>query len=317
MTTDPFFITGPALVSFSGGRTSAYMLWRTLQAHGGTLPDDVHVTFANTGKEREETLRFVQECGDHWSVPIHWLEFRGRRKDEPFATVDFATASREGEPFAALIRSKGYTPNALMRFCTIELKIWVMRDFARSLGWKHWTNVIGLRFDEGHRVLKSRARSESGKEPWVNAMPLADARVTVRDVRAFWNDQNFDLGLKSYEGNCDLCFLKARAKLEAIIREQPGSADWWAEQERVGKGRFITEYSYADLARSVAAQPHLFDRLEDDGASDAECGDVCGGDTPAEIAALQVAYEATRTDPSQASGSTPNHEQPKANTDDR
>ncbi len=60
---DPFHITGPALISFSGGRTSGYMLWRILQAHGGTLPDDVYVTFANTGKEREETLRFVYECG--------------------------------------------------------------------------------------------------------------------------------------------------------------------------------------------------------------------------------------------------------------
>lgn len=50
---EPFFVTGPALISFSGGRTSAYMLWRILEAHDGTLPDDVHVTFANTGKERE------------------------------------------------------------------------------------------------------------------------------------------------------------------------------------------------------------------------------------------------------------------------
>ena len=288
---DPFLIEGPALISFSGGRTSAYMLWRVLQAHGGELPGDVHVTFANTGKEREETLRFVQACEDHWGIPIRWLEFRGRRKDEEFAEVSFAEASRAGEPFAALIKSKGYTPNALMRFCTIELKIRVMRDFARSLGWKNWTNVIGLRFDEGHRVLKSIARSESGKEPWINAMPLAEDRVTVRDVRAFWNAQNFDLDLKSYEGNCDLCFLKARAKLEAIIREQPGSARWWAEQERVGKGRFVTEYSYEELARQVAAQPHLFDRLNDDEASDAECGDMCGGDTPAEIAALQAEFE--------------------------
>ena len=49
---DPYLITGPALISFSGGRTSAYMLKMILDAHGGTLPDDVHVCFANTGKER-------------------------------------------------------------------------------------------------------------------------------------------------------------------------------------------------------------------------------------------------------------------------
>ena len=73
---DPFFLRGPALVSFSGGRTSAYMLWRILQAHGGTLPDDVVVAFANTGKEREETLRFVHECGSRWNVPIRWIEYR-------------------------------------------------------------------------------------------------------------------------------------------------------------------------------------------------------------------------------------------------
>lgn len=74
---DPFRITGPAIISFSGGRTSGYMLWRILQAHGGTLPEDVIVTFANTGKEREETLRFVHDCGTHWNVPIVWLEYTG------------------------------------------------------------------------------------------------------------------------------------------------------------------------------------------------------------------------------------------------
>ncbi len=72
---DPFFMTGPALVSFSFGRTSAYMLWRMLQAHGGTLPDNVHVCFANTGKEREETLRFGHECATRWGVRVRWLEF--------------------------------------------------------------------------------------------------------------------------------------------------------------------------------------------------------------------------------------------------
>lgn len=75
--------------------------------------------------------------------------------------------------------------------------------------------------------------------------------MTRRDVEAFWRAQPFDLDLKSYEGNCDLCFLKSKAKLDAIIREQPGAADWWIAQEKVVGGRFVTERSYADLATTV------------------------------------------------------------------
>ena len=47
---DPFKINGPALISFSGGRTSAYLLYRIVEAYQGDLPDDIFVTFANTGK---------------------------------------------------------------------------------------------------------------------------------------------------------------------------------------------------------------------------------------------------------------------------
>lgn len=50
--TDPFRIEGPALISFSGGRTSGLMLRRILDAHGGRLHRDVHVVYANTGRVR-------------------------------------------------------------------------------------------------------------------------------------------------------------------------------------------------------------------------------------------------------------------------
>lgn len=65
---EPFAIDQPTCISFSGGRTSAYMLWRVLQANGG-LPADAVVCFANTGKEVEATLRFVRDCAEHWHVP--------------------------------------------------------------------------------------------------------------------------------------------------------------------------------------------------------------------------------------------------------
>jgi hypothetical protein len=97
-TENPYLIKGPALISFSGGRTSAYMLKMILDAHGGTLPDDVHVCFANTGKEREETLRFVHECASRWNVRVRWLEFatdlRSVGAAGRFEEVGYNSASR-------------------------------------------------------------------------------------------------------------------------------------------------------------------------------------------------------------------------------
>jgi 3'-phosphoadenosine 5'-phosphosulfate sulfotransferase (PAPS reductase)/FAD synthetase len=272
--TSAYRIDGPALVSFSGGRTSAYMLHQIIQAWDGQLPDDVKVAFANTGKEREETLRFVHECGSRWGVQVRWLEWR--RFPPYFEEVGYNSASRSGEPFAALIAKKKTTPNALRRFCTGDLKVEPIKRFCQSLGWHSWTNIVGLRYDEGVRVLKALDRNENSDRPWRDALPLSKAKVTKADVMAFWSAQPFDLGLKPYEGNCDLCFLRKKATNKAIIRADVSRADWWMAQEVVGNGSFVTEYSYADLVREVRNQGDLFDGfLPDIEEHDAECGLFC------------------------------------------
>lgn len=288
---NPYLITGPALISFSGGRTSGYMLKMILDAHGGTLPDDVHVCFANTGKEREETLRFVHECGSRWGVRVRWLEYRARPKGKEgrltpwinrFEEVGYNSASRSGEPFEALIIRKNITPNSVTRFCTADLKIDVMKAFMLSLGYTHWDNIVGLRGDEMHRVFKMIARNEAGKERWRNVTPMATraaGMVRKAQVEQFWREQPFDLGLKGFEGNCDLCFLKAKGKLRQIIRDDPSRAVWWDRIEKTcGNGRFTTEYSYADLVREVAISPLLPLEPGDDDEFDAECGLWCAGE---------------------------------------
>jgi 3'-phosphoadenosine 5'-phosphosulfate sulfotransferase (PAPS reductase)/FAD synthetase len=251
---------------------------------GGKLPDDVVVCFANTGKEREETLRFVHECGSRWGVDVQWIEYRDT--DVGFETVGFNSASRSGEPFAAIIKKYGILPNGVSRFCTAKLKIQAMTKLMRSLGFERWVNAVGLRYDEGHRVLRQLARNETGKERYTAVMPLSKAKVTVRDVAAFWAAQDFDLQLKSHEGNCDLCFLKSRGKLSELIRDNPGMADWWKRQEELaaatakGTGsQFNRDRSYADLEREVLTQPFmpgLMDNIDEE--HDVECGLHCSGE---------------------------------------
>lgn len=261
---DPFRIEGPAVISFSGGRTSGMMLRRILDAHDGTLPPDVFVVFANTAKERPETLDFVRDCAVNWNVPIRWVERRGRRWDveDPagggarWREVTYETASRNGEPFADLIVERNFPPSVVMRFCTTELKIRVMRDFMRAQGFDHWTNVVGLRRDETKRVMGAKAHAD--RERWDIECPLHAAGVTVEDVAAFWRAQPFDLRLQSYEGNCDLCFLKGRQKRERIMREHPELAQWWIDQETFVKGRFHAhEPGYAKVLDKVRRLPLL------------------------------------------------------------
>lgn len=274
---NPYKIKGPALISFSGGRTSAFMLKQIIDAHGGTLPDDIYVTFANTGKEMPETLDFVQACSEHWGVKVHWLELEMADERPVYRTkeVTYETASRDGKPFEALIGRRSYLPNPVARFCTAELKIRRMKDFMWKMkGYKHWDNVLGLRYDEPRRVSSSRNASE--RERWGNLMPMYDAKHTVKDVLEFWQKANFDLTLPSIDGqtlagNCDLCFLKGRKTLTKLIKERPDLTTWWIAQEnRIGEGTGATFRSdrppYVELLKE-AENPVMDDMFEDDAMS--------------------------------------------------
>jgi 3'-phosphoadenosine 5'-phosphosulfate sulfotransferase (PAPS reductase)/FAD synthetase len=183
--TDPFKITEPTCISFSGGRTSAYMLWRVLQANGGKLPDETVVCFANTGKEDEATLRFVQRVSDEWAVPIVWLEFRDT--EERFEVVSFETASRKGQPFEALIRKRNYLPNPVTRFCTIDLKIRPIGRYLLSIGMAETKteaenmSMIGMRADEQRRAAKI---AESEKKIVVRTAASMATRNQIHATRA-------------------------------------------------------------------------------------------------------------------------------------
>jgi len=264
---NPYCIQGPASISFSGGRTSAFMLRQIIDAHGGTLPSDVVVCFANTGLEHAETYKFIHEIETRWSVPINWLEYRHEPGRHYFVKVQYGTHSTKGEPFEHVISARNFLPNPMTRFCTSEMKIRTMRRFVVSLGWDEYTSVVGLRADEPWRVAK--IKGDHANESVV--CPMHAAGHTLGDVEAFWSVQDFRLGIPQRMGNCVGCFLKARHKLEMIAREEPDQLAWWARQE----GRFmdsdgrpsvwrIDRPGYRVILKQVQQQGKMFDDTEED-----------------------------------------------------
>lgn len=250
---NPYLITEPTCISFSGGRTSAYMLHKILEAHDGKLPDDAVVCFANTGKEEEATLKFVHDCETNWGVKIHWLEYQA--ENPKFKVVTFDTASRQGEPFEALITKRSYLPNAIARFCTTELKVLAIDRYMKSIDKPDYVTFVGIRADEPRRVAKMKDNKDE------KITPLATDGVTESKVWAFWNQNNFDLSLPKISGasNCDLCFLKGAGILAGLITQNPQRAVWWASMEKKIGGRFSKDRpTYEQMMQYQRDQIPLF-----------------------------------------------------------
>ena len=277
---NPFVINEPTCISFSGGRTSAYMLYRILESNDMKLPDEAVVCFANTGKEDEATLEFVRDCENNWNVPIVWLEYQDAEETKDrFKVVNFETASRNGEPFEAVIRKKQYLPNPVTRFCTIEMKIRTIANYLFSIGMCDTKSagenmsLVGIRADEPRRAAKiSRDRT-----------PLVSAGVTKEMVGEFWKSQSFDLKLPNingvtYHGNCDLCFLKGANQNFRLIQEKPERALWWIKMEQMGVAskpsgaRFRNDRpSYSEMYDYALSQDDMF--ADNDESIACFCGD--------------------------------------------
>lgn len=231
-------------ISFSGGRTSAYMTWRLL---GPDRPADTEivVAFANTGCEHEKTLEFIDRCDRLFGFGTVWIEAvtqpaKGDGVLPRIVTID--TASRNGEPFEAVIRKHG-VPNRNFQHCTRELKARVLRAYMRSIGWAKYQTAIGIRADETDRMNVNAERERF-------IYPLIGWGVRKPDVLAWWSRQSFDLGLPEHLGNCTWCWKKSLKKHLILARENP---EVYAFPARM-------EATYPDAGPGIRDRPRRFFR---------------------------------------------------------
>jgi 3'-phosphoadenosine 5'-phosphosulfate sulfotransferase (PAPS reductase)/FAD synthetase len=231
---------------FSGGRTSAYLVENILLLWSlGYFPNTRFViTFANTSREHEKTLEFINACSLRWQAlyghSVIWLEavVYGGRLPCSHKVVSYEAASRDGEVFEAVVAKYGL-PNGNFFHCTRELKENPIMSFMESLGevkghivkgklveatYETW---IGIRADEPARLKGNRNGKQNKVYPladivsWQSCKRFFNLICDKLDVLDFWEDMPFDLGIPEHQGNCVDCHKKSAKKLNLVFNETP------------------------------------------------------------------------------------------------
>jgi hypothetical protein len=212
------------LVSFSGGKTSAYMSHMLKENCSDKY--NLFYVFANTGQEKEETLEFVDKCDKYFGLNLTWVEAKvnkTHRKGTTHTIVNYDTADRTGSNFEDVIKKYGI-PNVNFPHCTRELKQRPINHYAKIRGVPYFT-AIGIRGDEYRRVKKNQ-------DAFV--YPLADWWPTTKEqVDEFWESQPFNLKLDAYQGNCSWCWKKSFKKLFMLIDNDPKIFDFPRKMEKL------------------------------------------------------------------------------------
>jgi len=212
-------------VSISGGRTSAYMAIELWLNYSDRF--DLKFIYANTGLEHEETLLFLDRIDRKYKLNIVWLEAVINpevQKGTKHKIIDFKSASRNGEPFEAMIEKYGI-PNQSYPHCTRELKIQPMESYIKDIGWEKEFRAIGIRIDEMNRCRDDAAEAKI-------LYPLIDFfQMDKIDILDWFEDKDWDLNLHDYKGNCVTCWKKSDPKIFRIIRDEPERMTFFDDME--------------------------------------------------------------------------------------
>lgn len=255
------------LISFSGGRTSAYMMYVMMKELDYADKYNVKIVFANTGKEHESTLEFVEKCAKEWDLEIIWVEAKHLDENgEPFTkkgwgvrhkVVDFETASRKGEPFDEMMSVIGI-PCSYAPFCSDQLKRKVIESYLKEIGFKKFYKAIGIRCDEIDRV------NAKWKEKRIIYPLVKDKPTTKMEVLQWWQDNHFNLDIPKNLGNCDVCWKKSFKVLSEIAKEHPERFDWWEDARKKYQHKSRNTGKQISFYRGGKTKEDIFNMIEQD-----------------------------------------------------
>ena len=215
------------VVSFSGGRTSAYMVYLIEQMRkSGEWTAPTEYIFMDTGAEHPETYEFIKKCVEYFGIKLTCLRGNFEQpvgEGHTYDVVDVADIKYDMKngSFAQLMRKYG-VPTVMSAWCTSRMKEETHDKYCNDKHGKgNYSTWLGIRYDEPKRL---RIGNASG----IRYM----AEITdfeKEDVLDFWSGMPFDLQVEEHLGNCVFCIKKGASKVALAQRDEPEMFVKWSE----------------------------------------------------------------------------------------
>ena len=223
------------VVSFSGGRTSAYLVHLIESMRkSGEWTEPVEYIFMDTGAEHPKTYEFVKKCAEHFGIELTCLhgDFNqpvGIGHSYKVVSIDDCKHDMINGPFSQLMKKYG-APTVMSAWCTSRMKEETYDKYCNDkYGKGGYTTWLGIRADEPRRL-------KIGKRKDLRYM----AEITdfeKEDVLDFWAGMPFDLEIQEHLGNCVFCIKKSVNKLALAARDEPELAAGWIAAIEAGSDR--------------------------------------------------------------------------------
>lgn len=221
------------VISFSGGRTSAYLL--------NLFKNDpeAHFVFMDTGAEHPATYQFIKDIVKHWKIDLVCL----RTVVNPvmnigctYKIISLDELKQDLEPWKAMLKKYG-SPYYDSPFCTARMKTEPFEKYCNDKfgkgGFERW---IGIRFDEPKRlpieILKSlqlpvHTKASNQKKGFRYLAEISEFEKD--DVLHWWKKQPFDLAITEHLGNCVFCIKKTINKVALAGKDEPEQLVKWVQ----------------------------------------------------------------------------------------
>ena len=167
------------VVSFSGGRTSAYLCKVMIDKFGR---DNVDFVFMDTGAEHPKTYEFIKNVNREFGLNLTCLRLKINPelgKGNSYSVVSINDIKPDLKPFKDMISKYG-VPYIGGMFCTDRMKLTPFKKYCDDVyGKNNYETWLGIRFDEPSRIIGGNKKKSLSAYKQLKINGLSDEAVSL------------------------------------------------------------------------------------------------------------------------------------------